>query len=116
MRELTTQAWNWSTIPREVLREGIVRQMIHGERLMICRLTIAAGTIVPAHSHPHEQFTIVEKGRVRYVLGDEQKIFGPGDVVLLPGGFWHGATMLDEDAVLIDVFSPIREDFLEPVR
>jgi quercetin dioxygenase-like cupin family protein len=116
MTELTTQAWNWSTIPGEVLREGVVRQMIHGERLMICRLTIAAGTTVPAHRHPHEQITIVEKGRVRYVLGAEEKVFGPGDVVLLPGDFWHGATMLEEDAVLLDVFSPIREDFLESDR
>jgi len=116
MTELTMQAWNWGTIPREVLREGVVRQMIYGERLMICRLTISAGTTVPPHRHSHEQFTIVERGRVRYVLGTDEKVFGPGDVILLPGGFWHGATMLEEEAVLVDIFSPIREDFLEPAR
>lgn len=110
----TPQTWNWSAVAGEVLRDGVVRQMMHGERLMICRLTIAAGTALPAHRHHHEQITIVEKGQVRYVLGSEERVFGPGDVVLLPGEFWHGATMLDEDVVLIDVFSPIREDFLEP--
>jgi quercetin dioxygenase-like cupin family protein len=107
------QSWSWSTIPREPLAQGIVRQMIHGERLMICRLTFAPGTITTAHDHVHEQMTIIEKGRVRFVLGSEEKEFGPGDVILFPGGFWHGATMLDEDVVLIDIFSPIREEFLK---
>jgi quercetin dioxygenase-like cupin family protein len=48
------------------------------------------------------------------VVGSEEKIFGPGDVLLFPSGFWHGATMLDDEVVLIDIFSPIREDFLKP--
>src|SRR5258707_13774858 len=108
------QAWNWATVPSETLAEGITRQMITGERLMICRLTIRAGTVTAAHSHLHEQMTIVEQGRVRFVLGSDEKEFGPGDVLLLPSGFWHGATMLDEEVGLIDIFSPIREEFLEP--
>ena len=57
--------------------------------------------------------TIVEKGRVRFLLGSDEQIFGPGDFLLIPGGFWHGATMLDEEVVLIDIFSPLREDFLK---
>jgi quercetin dioxygenase-like cupin family protein len=108
------QVWNWATIPRESIGEGIVRQMIYGETLMICRLTLAPGTITAAHDHIHEQMTIVEKGRVRFVLGSEEKIVGPGDVLLFPSGFWHGATMLDEEVVLIDIFSPIRKEFLKP--
>ena len=110
------QAWNWATIPGVPLRDGIVRQMIHGERLMICRLTLAPGTVTAAHDHVHEQMTIIEKGRVRFVLGSGEQVFGPGDILLLPGGFWHGATMLDEEVVLIDIFSPIREEFLEPTE
>jgi quercetin dioxygenase-like cupin family protein len=115
MADATTtrhQSWNWATIPAERLGDGIVRQMIHGDRLMICRLTLAPGIVTNAHEHLHEQMTIVEKGRVRFTLGLEEKVFGPGDVLLLPGGFWHGATMLDEEVVLIDIFSPVREDFL----
>ena len=68
------QTWNWDTIPREHIGEGIVRQMVYGETLMICRLTLAPGTITAAHDHVHEQMTIVEKGRVRFVLGSEEKI------------------------------------------
>ena len=108
------QTWNWDTIPVEHIGEGIIRQMVYGETLMICRLTIAPGTITAAHHHVHEQMTIVEKGRVRFVLGEMEKVFGPGEVLLFPSGFWHGATMLDEEVVLIDIFSPLREDFLKP--
>lgn len=114
MTELMSRAWNWADARRETLREGVVRQMLYGERLMVCRLTIAPGTSLPAHRHPHEQITIVESGRLRFVLGAEEREFGPGDVILLPGEFWHGATTLDEEVVLLDIFSPIREDFLEP--
>jgi len=108
------QTWNWDTIPKEKLGEGIVRQMIYGATLMVCRLTFAPGTVTTPHDHFHEQMTIVEKGRVRFTVGKEEKIFGPGDILLFPSGFWHGATMLDEEVVLIDIFSPIREDFLKP--
>ena len=107
------QTWNWDTIPRESLAGGVVRQMIYGETLMICRLTLPPGAITAAHDHLHEQMTIVEKGRVRFVLGSEERVFGPGDVLLFPSGFWHGATMLDEEVVLIDIFSPIRKEFLK---
>ncbi|HNU08811.1 MAG TPA: cupin domain-containing protein, partial [Pyrinomonadaceae bacterium] len=69
-------------------------------------------TVTPAHEHPHEQMTIVEKGKVLFTLGEEQKVFGPGDVLHFPSNFWHGATMLDNEVILIDIFSPIREDFL----
>ena len=106
-------AWNWAAVPGRALGDGIVRQMIHGERLMICRLTIPPRTVTTAHRHPHEQMALVERGTVRFLIGDDEKILGPGDVLLLPANIWHGATMLDEEVVLIDIFSPIREEFME---
>ena len=45
-------------------------------------------------------------------LGDQQRIAHTGDVLHFPSGTWHGATMLDEEVILVDIFSPIREDFL----
>lgn len=107
------QTWNWARVPQEEIAPGVLRQMIYGASLMICRLTFAPGTLTTAHDHIHEQMTIVEKGRVRFVVGAEEKEFGPGDVLLFPSGFWHGATILDGEVVLLDVFSPIREDFLK---
>ena len=103
---------SWSSIPVERLGPGIERQMVVGENLMICRLRFAPHIETPAHDHPHEQMTIVEKGRVVFTFGSEERVAGPGEILYFPSGFWHGARMLDEEVVLIDVFSPIRLDFL----
>jgi quercetin dioxygenase-like cupin family protein len=103
---------DWSSVPVEQLDEGIQRQMVIGENLMICRLRFAPHVVTPAHDHPHEQMTLVERGRVLFTIGDEQKIVQAGDVLHFPPGSWHGATMLDEEVILVDIFSPIREDFL----
>ena len=103
---------DWANIPVEHLEEGIERQMVVGENMMICRLRFAPHTVTPAHDHPHEQMTIIEQGRVLFTIGDEQQIAKAGDVLHFPPGAWHGASMLDEEVILVDIFSPIREDFL----
>ncbi len=86
------------------------RQMIErggGKILNIASLLSFQGGIrVPAS---HEQMTIIERGRVLFTIGDEQRIAQTGDVLHFPPGAWHGATMLDEEVILIDSFSPIRE-------
>jgi len=66
----------------------------------------------PVHSHPHEQMTIVERGRARFTVGGEARIAVAGDVLHFPPNVRHGATMLDEEVVLIDIFTPTREDCL----
>jgi quercetin dioxygenase-like cupin family protein len=106
------QHTDWASIPVEQLEEGIQRQMIVGENLMICRLRIAPNVTTPAHDHPHEQMTLVERGRALFTIGNEERIAQAGDVLHFPAGTWHGATMLDEEVILVDIFSPIREDFL----
>src|SRR5262245_60023931 len=94
--DIVTQHLNWASIPIEQLDEGIERQMIVGDRLMVCRLRFAPNVDTPAHDHPHEQITIVERGRVRFTIGSEERIAEAGDVLHFPSGTWHGATMLDE--------------------
>ena len=103
---------NWSSVPVERPSEGIERQMVVGRRLMICRFRFAPLLVTPEHSHPHEQVSIVVKGRVRFFIEGEERIASPGDVLHFPSDCWHGATMMDEEVELIDIFSPIREDFL----
>lgn len=103
---------DWTRIPVERLEAGIERQMMVGENVMICRLRLAPNVVTPAHDHPHEQITLVERGRALFTIGDEQRIAQAGDVLHFPPGTWHGATMLDEEVILVDIFSPIREDFL----
>jgi quercetin dioxygenase-like cupin family protein len=68
--------------------------------------------VTAVHSHPHEQITLVERGRVRFCVDGAPVLAAAGDVLHFPSNVEHGATMLDEEVVLIDIFSPIREDFL----
>jgi quercetin dioxygenase-like cupin family protein len=109
---LNVQQTDWSAIPAERIADGIERQLFYGDRVMVCRLVIAPRTVTPVHSHPHEQITMVERGRVRYIIEGQERVLEQGDMLHLPSGIAHGATMLDEEVVLIDIFSPLREDFL----
>jgi quercetin dioxygenase-like cupin family protein len=103
---------NWDSIPIETVGEGIRRQIVTGERLMMCRLQMAPHTVTPVHAHPHEQMTVIEQGRVRFHVDGTERIVSAGDILHFPSNMRHGATMLDEPVVLIDIFTPIREDFL----
>ena len=106
------QHTDWSSQPVEQLAEGISRQMIYGERLMVCRFSFAPRVVTPVHSHPHEQITLVERGRARFTVAGVDRIASAGDILFFPSGIEHGATMLEEPVVLVDIFSPPREEFL----
>src|ERR1051325_2703516 len=108
----SAQHLNWSTIPVENAGEGIERQMVVGQNLMICRVRFTPYLETPQHRHPHEQMSIVVSGRVRFFIEGEERICSPGDVLQFPANCLHGATMMDEEVVLIDIFTPLREDFL----
>ncbi len=92
---------------------GVRRQILgYDEGLMMCRVWFDLGAVGAVHAHPHSQVTFVEQGRFRFRVGDEERVVGPGDCVLIPSGALHGAVCL-EAGILIDTFSPAREDFLE---
>lgn len=103
--------WNECAADRPM--PGAERRMIVGDRLMICRLRFDPQTVTAVHHHPHEQLTLVERGRVLFTIAGERRVAGPGDVLHFPSGVDHGATMLDEEVVLMDIFTPVREDFLQ---
>ena len=105
---------DWSSIPVERVADGVERQMIWGDRVMVCRLRFSPHVATVVHSHPHEQITLVERGRVRFTIDGSERLASAGDVLHFPSELTHGATILDEETVLIDIFSPIREDFLGP--
>jgi quercetin dioxygenase-like cupin family protein len=109
---MSYQHVSWKSIPTEALAPGIRRRMVVGNALMICRLQFDPHVVTPVHRHPHEQMTIVECGKARFTIENETRVAGPGDVLHFPSNTLHGATMLDEDVVLVDIFTPIREDFL----
>jgi quercetin dioxygenase-like cupin family protein len=103
---------DWSSIPIERVADGIERQVIWGEQLMVCRLRIAPRVVTAVHAHPHEQITLVERGTVRFTVAGQERVSSAGHVLHFPSQCEHGATMLEEEVVLIDIFSPVREEFL----
>ena len=104
---------DWTKIPTEQVADGIKRQMIVGENVMVCRFTFDPFVVTDVHSHPHEQVTLVVKGKAKFTIDGLAVIVAAGDVLHFPPHNSHGATMLDEEVILNDIFSPIREDFLD---
>ena len=103
-----------SEIAWEKAGEGVRRQVMkHGVDLMIVRVEFNEGSIGPMHGHPHRQASYVIAGRFEVTIGEETKELGAGDVFYVPPNVPHGAKAL-EGGVLIDVFTPVREDFLAP--
>ncbi|MCJ7684432.1 MAG: cupin domain-containing protein [Desulfobacteraceae bacterium] len=92
--------------------EGVrLKTLVHGEKTHLCEFRINKGSMVPEHSHPHEQTGYLISGRVKFILEDEEFEAGPGDSWCLPGNIVHTGEVL-EDSVLVEIFSPVREDFL----
>jgi uncharacterized RmlC-like cupin family protein len=75
------------------------------------RWSIGAGVHVEPHSHANEQIVWMLKGKLEFRLGSEQRVCGPGDVVVIPGGAEHEG-WFREDSEVIDFFAPPRDDFL----
>ena len=90
---------------------GLRRQvMSYSPAMMLVRHTMTKGWVGARHSHPHEQLVYVVRGRIRFEHPGGIVEAGPGDSFLVPGGDEHQATAL-EDSEVLDVFTPMREDY-----
>ncbi|MEJ2170708.1 MAG: cupin domain-containing protein [Desulfobacterales bacterium] len=96
---------------RQLLAGVDLTTLVHGEKTLMGKFRIAKGTAIPAHSHPHEQTGIMISGRLRFNVDGKVTDVEPGDSWCLPGGVEHSAEAL-EDSVVVEVFSPVREDYL----
>ena len=85
----------------------------YGEKLMLSYLEMEENAEVPLHDHPHEQGGILISGRMELQIGDETRTVEPGGMYLIPGGVPHRAKAIGGPAVVLDVFSPVREDYAE---
>lgn len=96
----------------EVVGEGIRRKvMAYNGQIMLVQVEFQQGAIGTLHRHPHTQVTHVESGAFEVEIGGEKKVLRGGDAFLAPSNVLHGVVCL-ESGVLIDVFTPLREDFL----
>jgi quercetin dioxygenase-like cupin family protein len=96
----------------EPVLEGIERKtLVHGQHTLMTEFRLAGGCVLPEHEHPHEQTGYLVKGSLRLIVGDEEVTLTAGDSWCIPGSVRHGAEVLS-DAVAVEVFSPVREDYL----
>jgi quercetin dioxygenase-like cupin family protein len=108
---VAVKLYNWSQIPEDQLNASISRQMIHGETMTVARLHLRKGALVPLHQHPNEQISMVERGKLRFVIAGEERIVQSGDMVAIPPNAPHLVEAL-EDSLATDLFCPIREDWI----
>lgn len=99
-------------IPWEDASPGIQRQIYgYDERVMLVKVKFEKDAVGSIHEHPHTQVSYVESGVFELTIGDEKQILKTGDGFYVPPNTLHGSVCL-EPGVLIDVFSPHREDFI----
>ena len=92
--------------------DGINRKtLVHGDKTLMTEFVLREGSSLPRHSHPHEQTGYLVSGRIRLFIGTEEYEAQAGDSWCIPGGVEHAADIL-EDSVAIEVFSPVRDDYL----
>jgi len=105
---------NWNTVPVEPVTSEISRQVVTGQNEMMARVLLKKGAVVPTHSHVSEQITYILEGALRLWIGspEEEVTVRPGSFVVIPPNVPHRAEAL-EDTVDVDIFSPIRQDWLD---
>ena len=107
----TVRVHRWDEIALEKITEMISQKIVAGEREMLAQIYLKRGALVPMHSHESEQMTYILQGALRVVVGGEEITVREGEVLHIPPWIPHQAEAL-EDTFELDVFSPVRQDWL----
>lgn len=99
----------------EVLEGIAIKTLVFGDIMLLSEFHMEKGSQLPMHSHPQEQTGRLLKGRIILTIADEQSEMKPGDCWSVPCNTIHGAEMIEE-SIAIEVFSPIREDYLKYIE
>lgn len=99
-------------LPLKKPAAGVTMRALHGERMSLALFTIAQGAAVPEHAHPHEQIGTVLAGEMELTIAGETRVVPPGGAYHISSHTVHSARCLKGPAEVIEVFSPVREDWL----
>lgn len=91
---------------------GVDLRVTAGRGVMLSVVEFEPGGVVPEHSHPHEQMGYLVSGRLEFTVGGLTRLLEPGDLWRIPGGVPHRVVAVDGPAVALDVFNPVREDYM----
>lgn len=103
---------NYPAKPKIKIWEGIYGQIHHSEKLTCAHISIAGGVVLPEHQHPHEQWSHLLEGEMEFTVGGETKTITAGETAYIPGHVPHSGKTITA-CKLIDIFSPVREDWIE---
>ena len=101
----------WNSVPLEDLSPLLQRQMVWGQDIMVARVLLKKGCIVPEHSHHNEQLTYILDGALKFWIDGKEIVVHAGETLCIPSNMSHKAEAL-EDTVDLDVFSPPRADWI----
>lgn len=93
------------------LLPGIMMRAFWGEKMLMSLVDLAPYAVIPPHSHPHEQVGMALEGTFSFTIADETRQVKPGDVWVIPGGVTHSVTMGDVPGLVVEMFSPVREEY-----
>ena len=103
--------YTWDSVPLEVMSEVISRKVISGQKAMVAQVFLKKDAVVPEHQHESEQITYILEGALKFELEGREVIVRQGEVLHIPSNVPHRAVAL-EDTLDLDIFSPIRTDWL----
>ena len=102
----------WSAVEVEELNPLLGRQFVVGQNIMVARILLKKGCIVPEHSHQNEQVSYILEGALKFGIDGKEIVLSAGEVLTIPPNMPHSAEAL-EDTVSLDVFSPPRADWMD---
>jgi quercetin dioxygenase-like cupin family protein len=105
------ELFSWENVKKEVLNDKISRKVISGEKITMAQIFIAKDGVVPLHHHEHEQISSVLAGALRFELEGKEIVLREGELLHIPSNVPHRVVAL-EDSLALDVFSPVRADWL----
>jgi quercetin dioxygenase-like cupin family protein len=103
---------SWDSVPIEQLNPLLQRHFVVGENVMVARVLLKKGSVVPRHSHHNEQVTYILEGALKFDIDGKQIVVRAGEVLCIPPNMPHEAEAL-EDTVDLDIFNPPREDWIK---
>lgn len=100
-------------IPANEVSPGCRLRTPYGQNLMLSYLEMDEGAEIPLHHHPHEQGGMLLRGKLTLTIGDETRTVEAGSMFIIPPNVPHRAVAVDGPATVLDVFSPVREDYAQ---
>ena len=106
------KVYKWDEIEKEEMNDLLARRCINGDRMTLAMIYLKKGCVVPLHSHENEQMSTVFTGALKFLIDGKEIVVKPGETLRIPPLMPHAAEAL-EDTEQMDVFAPIRQDWID---